>query len=101
MLVSQWVTHRLPSLWERPEAFSPRRFAPDRAARIPRFAFFPFLGGPRQCIGAPLANLEAQLLIATVVPRLAMTPFPLIPVEPEPWVTLRPRFGVHLIVKPA
>lgn len=100
-LVSPWITHRLPELWDNPDEFVPERFAPGRAESLPRFAYFPFLGGPRQCVGAQYSNLEASILLATLIQRFRFKLFPLLPVHPEPWVTLRPRGGLRLIVKNA
>lgn len=84
VLLSQLVTHRNPTIWERPNAFEPERFAPEQAAGRHRFAFIPFGGGPRICIGAGFAMLEAQLILALMVqrfrPRLA-NPRPIRPVS--------------------
>lgn len=99
LLVSPWVTHRLPDFWERPDEFLPERFAPSNASARPRFAYFPFLGGPRQCIGAPFANLEALLLLATVVPRVRYRLFPLLEVRPHASVVLRPWVGPYLLMQ--
>jgi cytochrome P450 len=99
--VSPWITHRRPGLWENPETFMPERFASNRAAALPRFAYFPFLGGPHQCIGMQLALLEAQLMLVTLVQHFRFKSFPLIPVIPEPSITLRPRFGLYFFLQPA
>jgi cytochrome P450 len=101
VIVSPWITHRLPELWEQPEEFVPERFAPGRAKPLPRFAYFPFLGGPHQCIGMQFALMEAQLALITLIQRFRFTPFPLIPVMPKPATTLRPRFGLYLILERA
>jgi cytochrome P450 len=61
-----WVLHRHRRLWDRPDRFDPERFAPERAAARPRFAYLPFSGGPRICIGAAFAMAEAMLLLATI-----------------------------------
>jgi cytochrome P450 len=99
LLLSPWVVHRDPRWW--PE---PRRFRPDRwlSPGVPphRYAYFPFGGGPRQCIGNDFAVTEATLVLATVlrdwrVETAAGTP----PVRPLPLVTLRPRDGVWLRVR--
>jgi cytochrome P450 len=69
MIVSQWITHRDPSLWERPDEFDPERFTPERSASRPRYAYFPFGGGPRQCIGNNFALMEGQLIAAMMARR--------------------------------
>jgi len=69
VLLSPYVTHRHPAVWEAPEAFDPDRFTRARAAARPPFAYFPFGGGPRRCIGAAFATTEMQLIVAAVVQR--------------------------------
>jgi cytochrome P450 len=90
----QWVTHRHPDFWENPEQFDPERFTPERSADRPRFAYFPFGGGPRQCIGNNFAMMEAQLILATLAQRFSLDLVPRHPVEPDPTFTLRPRYGM-------
>jgi len=67
--ISPYVTHRLPEFWENPEIFDPDRFLPEKAQGRPRFAYYPFSAGPRQCVGAGLAMLEAQMIIAMAAQR--------------------------------
>ncbi len=67
--LAPWVTHRHPDYWERPETFDPERFTPDREAARPRYAWFPFGGGPRACIGQHFSMLEACVALATVLQR--------------------------------
>ena len=90
----QYVAHRHPGLWEQPEQFDPERFLPEPSAGRPRFAYFPFGGGPRLCIGNTFALTEAQLVLATVAQTYVVRVIPEHPVVPEPLVTLRPRNGV-------
>jgi cytochrome P450 len=99
--VSPWVTHRHPAFWPEPERFEPARFAPDAVASRPRFAYFPFGGGPRQCIGESFALLEAQLVLAMVVQRFHLALLPGHTVEPEVHLTLRPRGGLPMVLAPA
>lgn len=94
-----WVTHRHPALWERPEAFDPERFGPERSAGRPPYAYFPFGGGPRQCIGSAFALMEAQLILAGVAQRYRLRLAPGRRVEPEPLVTLRPRGGMWMTLE--
>lgn len=93
---SQYITHRHPDYWEEPERFDPERFTPQRSAGRPHFAYFPFGGGPRQCIGNNFAMLEAQLVLATLAQHFRLTLVPGHPVELSPAVTLRPRYGVRV-----
>jgi cytochrome P450 len=96
VIMSPYLTHRLPELWDNPEGFDPGRFASDGAPERGRFAYFPFGGGPRQCIGDNFAMMEAQLILATVLRRVRLSLAPWQRVEPEPLITLRPRFGMAM-----
>jgi cytochrome P450 len=88
VVLSPWVTHRDPAWWPDPERFDPDRFAPGRP--LPhRFAFFPFAGGPRICIGAAFAMLEMQVVVAAVASRFELHASGPPPV-PDQQVTLRP-----------
>jgi cytochrome P450 len=69
VLLSPYLTHRHPEFWENPEAFDPERFRPERAKGRPRHAYFPFGGGPRQCMGADMAMMETLLIMAMVVQK--------------------------------
>jgi cytochrome P450 len=94
LLISPYVVHRHPGLWEDPEGFDPQRFASEPA----RGAYLPFGGGPRMCIGNAFATMEAELVLATLAQRLR---FDLVPggnVELEPSITLRPRNGLKMQV---
>jgi cytochrome P450 len=92
--ISPYVTHRHPACWDDPERFDPERFTPERAAGRSRFAYLPFSGGPRLCIGSEFALMEAQLVIAMVVQRYRLALVPGRVVEPEVRLTLRPRGGL-------
>ena len=98
VLLSPFVTHRHPAFWPEPDRFDPDRFAPD-ARRAP-FAYFPFGGGPRSCIGAWLASVEMQLVVAMVAQRYELTLVPDSGVAIEPGVTLRPQPGVPMVLRP-
>jgi len=93
------TTHRHPDFWERPDVFDPERFEPERVARRHRFAYFPFGGGPRLCIGNQFALTEAQLILATILPRYQFRLLPGANVVPEPLVTLRPRGGLFMTIQ--
>jgi cytochrome P450 len=89
-----YVTHRNPALWPDPERFDPERFAPERMAGRHRFAYLPFGGGPRICIGQGFAMTEAMLIIASVAQRFRFVLAPGHTVRPIGLLTLRPRDGV-------
>ncbi len=92
-----WITHRHPGIWENPEGFDPERFLEQHdESRRPRFAYFPFGGGARQCIGNTFALMEAQLILATVLQRFRLDLLPGQRVVPEPLMTLRPKDGLHV-----
>jgi len=96
LLLSPYATHRHPDFWENPEGFDPERFAPEKVRRRHRFAYFPFAGGARICIGNNFALLEAGLLLAMVAQRYRLELVPGRPVEPRALVTLRPRDGIWM-----
>jgi cytochrome P450 len=76
--------------------FAPERFTPDRAASRPHYAYFPFGGGPRTCIGSNFALMEMQLILATVAQRYRLRLVPGHQVEPEALLSLRPRYGLPM-----
>jgi cytochrome P450 len=97
VMLPQWGLHRSERFWDDPETFDPERWRPERATERPRFAYFPFGGGPRHCIGKHLAMLEAQIILATVAGEYRLeftgeTPLSLLPsltVHPEQEMTMR------------
>ena len=93
-----WVVHRDRRWFEEPEAFRPERWAGDLAQRLPRFAYFPFGGGPRQCIGNSFAQMEAVLLLAAIAQRFRLSLVPGQRITPTPYVTLRPEPGIRMLV---
>jgi cytochrome P450 len=98
--MSQWVTHRDPRWYPDPLRFDPDRWLPEAAAARPKFSYFPFGAGPRICIGESFAWMEATLLLATLARRWQPRLAPGARVEPLPLVTLRPRFGMPMVVTP-
>lgn len=99
VILSPYVTHRHRAFWENPDQFDPNHFAPERVAARPRFAYFPFGGGSRQCIGNHFALLEMQLVVAAVVGqgyRLRLLPGQ--PLTPQPTTTLPPGQGVPMVL---
>lgn len=85
---------RNPRLWPDPQRFDPDRFAPEAVRARHRFAYFPFSGGTRKCIGDRFAQMETSLVLATLCQGAALAPDPARAPEPEPALTLRPRAGV-------
>jgi cytochrome P450 len=95
----QWAIQRDPRFFHQPERFRPERWVHGETTAMPRFAFFPFAGGPRACPGAPLAMLEAKMVLATLLPKLQ---FQLRHAEPPalvPGFALRPRDGVPVVIR--
>lgn len=99
LVMSQWVMHRDPRFFSEPEKFDPSRWGTDAARKLPRFAYFPFGAGPRQCIGNAFAMMEAVLLLATMARCFQPRAVPGHPVEPVPSITLRPKGGVWMELK--
>jgi cytochrome P450 len=99
IVVSQYVTHRHPKFWDNPEAFDPERFSPERSTGRHKFAYFPFGGGPRICIGNNFALMEAQLLLATLAQHYELALVPEHPVVPEPLITLRLKHGLRMTIR--
>lgn len=95
-LFSPYITHRHPAFWDNPEGFDPDRFAPELEKERPRFAYFPFGGGPRICIGNHFAMMEGVLILATVLQQIRPSLCPGFTPHPEPMVTLRPKNGMHM-----
>lgn len=98
LMLCPYVIHRNPKYWENPEAFDPDRFSPERAAARHEYAYFPFGGGPRTCIGKRLASMEAVLSLAMIVQRFDLHLATGQKVEPEPMISFRPRHGIHMTV---
>ncbi|WP_054951375.1 cytochrome P450 [Numidum massiliense] len=99
LLMSQYVMHRNPRFYDDPADFRPERFAGDMLKRIPKFAYFPFGGGARICIGNHFALLEAALVLATIVQKFRLSlPEDRQEVKPEPLITLRPQGGLPMVV---
>jgi cytochrome P450 len=101
VVFSQWVIHHLIDIWGDPEAFRPERWEPASARTLPKGAYFPFGGGPRMCIGMPLADMEARLVLATILQHVTPRVVPGWPVEPLPRVTLRLKHGLLTKLEPA
>jgi cytochrome P450 len=101
IFILQWHTQRDARFFPDPERFDPERWREDpvRSGKIPRFAYFPFGGGPRVCVGAVFAMMEATLLLAMIQQRYQLELVPNHPVEVLASVTLRPKHGIQMIAK--
>jgi cytochrome P450 len=99
MLISPYIMHRDPRYHPDPLRFDPERWTPEAKAGRPRFSYFPFGGGSRQCIGEAFAWMEGILLVATLAQRWRMRLLPGHPVAPRPLVTLRPKFGMKMTIE--
>lgn len=96
VFVSPYITHRDPRFFPDSEVFRPDRWAPPHDDSRPKFSYFPFGGGPRQCIGEGFAWMEGVLLLATLAQQWQMRLVPGHPVALQPLVTLRPKHGIHV-----
>lgn len=92
--------HRHPKHWDNPEGFDPDRFLPERSAGRPRYAYLPFGGGPRQCIGMGMALMEAAVVLATLRQRHRLELVPGQRVELDPSITLRPAAPIRMRLRP-
>ena len=99
IFILQWRTQRDPRFFSEPERFDPERWKDDpvRSGKIPRFAYFPFGGGPRVCVGAAFAMMEATLLLAMIQQKYHLEVVPEHPIEIFASVTLRPKHGIRVI----
>jgi cytochrome P450 len=102
VLVSPFLTHRLESVWDRPLEFDPERFTPEKNRARHRYAYYPFGGGPHQCIGRHVFNMEAELILTAILSRFRPSLAPTDkPVEARIGATLRPNQPLHLTLLPA
>src|SRR5882724_2175746 len=99
VLISQFVTHRDERFFPDPLRFDPERFAPEAKARRTKLTYFPFGAGVRQCIGESFAWMEGVLLLATLAQNWKLSLVPGHRVEPEPLITLRPKYGMRMQVE--
>jgi len=97
VLYSIYLTHRTHPHWDDPHQFRPQRFAPD-APKPPPYAFLPFGGGPRNCIGAAYAQIEAKVVLARILQQVDLTLLPR-PVHAHMGATLEPRPGVFMNIR--
>lgn len=100
LAIAQWSQHRNPRWFTDPLAFDPARWLGDLEERLPRFAYLPFGGGPRICIGNAFAETEAVIALASIAARFRFDRVPGYRLRLEPSVTIRPRGGIPLRVRP-
>src|SRR5271168_3355057 len=96
---AQWTVHRDARWYDAPDEFRPDRWEGDLMRRLPRFAYFPFGGGPRQCIGNAFALMEAALILATIAQQYRFRLVEEQPVVPLASITLRPRHGIRAVLE--
>jgi cytochrome P450 len=97
--MSQCVVHRDSRFFPEPEAFKPERWLEESIAHLPRFAYFPFGGGPRVCIGNHFAMMEGALALTTLLQAVELQVVPGFQLDLEPSVTLRPKNGLRMLVR--
>jgi cytochrome P450 len=100
LFFSQYIVHRDPKYFPGPLAFRPERFTPEAKSLRPKFAYFPFGGGGRQCIGESFAWMEAILVLATLAQRWRLKVVEDHPIALQPKITLRPKHGIQIILEP-
>jgi serine/threonine-protein kinase len=99
ILLMPYGTHRDPTVWERPEEMDPERFSPERSVGRARYAYFPFGGGARQCIGNAFAMMEGQIITAMMVRRFRPKLVPGTDVIPSSVSTLKPKGGLPMTLE--
>ena len=100
VLISQFITHRDARCFPDPLRFDPERFTPEAKSKRAKFTYFPFGAGARQCIGESFAWMEGVLLLATISQRWKLSLVPGQTIEPEPLITLRPKYGMRMLLEP-
>lgn len=98
MLIPMWVVQRSERLFSNPLHFDPQRFAGDWKARYPKYAYFPFGGGPHICLGASLAMFEGQVILPMIARRFRFEVVPQDPIQLRALLTLRPHKGLYMKV---
>ena len=99
LIMSPYIMQRDPRFYPDPERFDPDRWTPEFRAALPKFAYFPFGGGPRQCIGESFAWMELMLLVATIAQQCRLRLVPNHPVVPQPLITLRAKHGMRMTIE--
>ncbi len=99
VLVSPYLMQRKPEYFAQPERFMPERWSAEMEKALPRYAWMPFGGGPRICIGNQFAMMEGQLILATIAQRVSFTLVPRQRIATDPLITLRPKYGIKMQVQ--
>jgi cytochrome P450 len=99
ILLSQYVMHHDERYYPEPEKFDPERWRPEARATRPKYAYFPFGGGPRMCVGEQFAWMEGILLIATLAQEWKLRLVPGHPIKMQPLITLRPKHGMRMTIE--
>ena len=94
-----WVIHRDPRYFDSPNEFRPERWNDEKLKQLPKYAYLPFGGGPRICIGNAFAMMESTMVLASIARRFNVSLAPGQKVEPWPVFTLRPRYGIKLVLQ--
>jgi cytochrome P450 len=100
VIISIYAAHRDKRFFPNPEKFDPERFTPENEAQLHKYAYLPFGGGPRVCIGNAFAMMEARLILASIVQRYRLSLLDGHNVEPDPQLTLRPKYGMKMRLHP-
>ncbi|MGI8909501.1 MAG: cytochrome P450 [Rubrobacteraceae bacterium] len=99
LIMSQWVMHRDSRYYNEPGKFRPERWGDGSTEGFPKYAYFPFGGGPRLCIGQSFAKMEAVLLLATIAQQFRLRSAPGERISPQPSITLRPKNGMRMVLE--
>ena len=99
VIISSYVTHRLPEYWDQPYEFDPSRFDKHRTVGRSRFAYIPFAAGHRNCIGSYMALMQSKLVVALIAQRYNLSLFPGHKVEKHAATTMRPKYGIKMNVQ--
>jgi len=97
--MSQWMLHRDARYFDEPLAFRPERWTAELESALPKYAYFPFGGGPRRCIGDQFAVMEATLLLATIARSWRVDVDTEQTIDYWPSITLRPRHGLRAVLR--
>ena len=100
VIISSYVTHRLPEYWDNPHTFDPSRFDKQRTVGRSRFAYIPFAAGHRNCIGSYMALMQSKLVVALIAQRYNLTLCSGHKVEKHAATTMRPKYGMKMDVRP-
>jgi len=99
IFMSQYAVHRDSRFYPNPLRFNPDRWDEEEESKLPKYAYFPFGGGPRRCIGEPFAWMEGVISLAVMASGWKMQLVPHQRIEPEPLITIRPKYGMKMIVE--